>query len=284
MAVEYYANNASSTLSGSITSGSLTLFVASANPFPPSPQYRLQIQSEYLIVDGATGSMLLVRRGMEGSTAVAHASGEAVIHVLTSGSLVALATKTNPFPLGDEIALSQLVWVNQGAASGFQSGPGIVIRGPAATVNLRCLVKALPAASGYTLICPMWFIGPSATVACAGLVLRESGTGKLTTIATLENGTLEIQKWTDPTTFSALYATDASPNWHNYGKPLYQRLQDNGTSRTYSVSQEGTHWKVLHSVGRTDFLTPDQYGFFLNVEGSGNDRLATFFSATITIP
>ena len=93
--IESFANDATTTLSGSITSGATSLVVNSASRFPTSPQFRLIIDSEYLLVQGVTGTTFSVVRGVEGSTAASHSNGASVSQILTSGGLVGVAGSVN---------------------------------------------------------------------------------------------------------------------------------------------------------------------------------------------
>src|SRR5581483_190957 len=95
MSLEVYANNATTTLSGSITSGAVSLVVANAAPFPVTPQFRLGIDSELLLVTSVAGTTFGVVRGIEGTVATTHASGATISHVLTSGGLVGVAGSIN---------------------------------------------------------------------------------------------------------------------------------------------------------------------------------------------
>lgn len=284
MSTEYFANNATSALSGSITSGSPTLTIFDPVRFPATAQFRLLVNSEYMLVTGVTGSVYSITRGIEGSIASGHVSGAVVSHVLTSGGLLALGPRVSPFFLANEIVLSNLTWVNQGTATATQDNLGIGIRGPTSTANLRCLVRALNPTTGYVFTVPVWYLGFGGVVSCGGILLRDSSGTKLTTIALLENGTTEIQKWNSPTSFSALYTSVAAStqSWKNYGKPIYLQIEDDGTTRFYRIGADGFMYYTIFSVSRTDFLTPDQYGYFTNVEGSTGDNLATFYSTTMS--
>src|SRR5438094_10059143 len=91
MAVETFANSASSTLSGDITSGAGSLVVASASTFPLAPQFRLLMDSELMLTTAVNGRTFTVTRGVEGTTAASHASGTVVTQILTSGGLVGVA-------------------------------------------------------------------------------------------------------------------------------------------------------------------------------------------------
>jgi hypothetical protein len=87
---ELFANSAATTLSAAITTTAATsVSVASALGFPVSGNFRIKIDSEILIVTGVAGTTFTVVRGAEGTVAATHASGAAVVHLLTKGGLEA---------------------------------------------------------------------------------------------------------------------------------------------------------------------------------------------------
>src|SRR4051812_31733147 len=89
MAVEQFANNAISTLFTGITSSATTLQVADPNLFPSSPQFRLVVENEIMLVTaintGTSPATFTITRGIEGTSAVAHSAGASVVHRLTAG-------------------------------------------------------------------------------------------------------------------------------------------------------------------------------------------------------
>jgi hypothetical protein len=90
---EQFANNASTTLSGSILSGDSTLTVLSAAGFPSlaAPNvggvFRLLIDSEIVLVTAVSGTTFTVTRAQEGTSAAAHSSGALATHILTAGAV-----------------------------------------------------------------------------------------------------------------------------------------------------------------------------------------------------
>lgn len=71
------ANNAKSTLNGTITSGATTLIVASAATFPAAP-FPLTINNEIVIVTAKSGTTFTVTRGAFGTSAASHSTGATV--------------------------------------------------------------------------------------------------------------------------------------------------------------------------------------------------------------
>lgn len=87
MTTEQFANNASSTLNGAINSSVTSLVVTSATKFSSAPQFRILIDSEYMLVTAVAGTTFTITRGIEGSTAASHSNGATVSQILTAGSL-----------------------------------------------------------------------------------------------------------------------------------------------------------------------------------------------------
>ena len=285
MPVEQYANLATTTLSGAITAGDTTLFVASDGEPPflfPTPEYRVRIDDEFMLVTQKDGLEWTVTREIENSVAAEHVSGAAVDHILTEGSLIALEDRFNPFKRRSPIDLADYTWDNQGTATASGYTGVVVIRqvAVAAGNDLKVLYKSYPGGA-VTITTMMWTQGHGGTLNGGGLFLRQSSDGKLTGIQLAQDNNIFVQKWDSATTFNSVY-TSIAAFWRNFGKPIWLRLRDDGaTTRFYEVSYDGLEWDILHSVGRTDFLTPDQVAIGMNINGSGRDRLATFYDLEI---
>lgn len=100
----------------------------------------------------------------------------------------------------------------------------------------------------------------------AAIILRESSSGKFVAFEFAENSAnypygmvMRATKWTNYSTFSAVYVA-RYPQFGPGGPPNWVRFRDNGTTRYFEYSNNGVDWQILHSVGRTDFCTPDQIG------------------------
>lgn len=87
MATEKVSNIAQSTLNGAINNSVTSLVVASASTFPTSPQFRIKIDDEIILVTGVSGTTFTVTRGAESTTAASHSNGATVTGVLTAGGL-----------------------------------------------------------------------------------------------------------------------------------------------------------------------------------------------------
>jgi Tfp pilus assembly protein PilV len=75
----YAPDTATTTVTGGLTSTDTTLTVAGWSGFPASPEFRVTIGSEVLIVSAGAGTTTwTVERGANGTTPAAHAAGETV--------------------------------------------------------------------------------------------------------------------------------------------------------------------------------------------------------------
>lgn len=154
-------------------------------------------------------------------------------------------------------------WINQGGASVNAGTEGIFLLAPAASgTNLRIRKKAAPS-TPYTvtaIILPALF---GINFTSCGLVFRQSSDGKLIVFNIVHNGewTLNVEKFNSPTSFSASYVSVARFSGAS-GGPVFFRIADNGTNRICSWSADGENWYVVHTVGRTDFLTANEVGFY----------------------
>jgi len=92
-----------------------------------------------------------------------------------------------------------------------------------------------------------------------GLALgwRENTSTEMATILHYQNAFTAVTKWTHANLFSANYvagtAVNPGINWF--------RISDDSTNRKCFFSCDGIVWNLLHTIGRTDFLTPDQLFF-----------------------
>lgn len=160
-------------------------------------------------------------------------------------------------------------WTNQGGASVVTTQGGIYLLAPAnAGASLRIRRKAAPS-TPYTITAAFAASILNLSNQRAGLCFRQSSDGKLVIfylLATNAAFTLQTDKFTNETTGSATYSSIAANAMR--GPVVFLRIADNGTNRICSYSTDGQNWIQIHSVGRTDFLTADQVGFFVSEESN----------------
>ena len=91
--MENFSNNFITTLAAPIGASDVSLQVANATGCPAA-NFRIIIDSEYMLVTNVVGNVFTVTRGIEGSTATAHLLNASVAHILTVGGLKALIEQT----------------------------------------------------------------------------------------------------------------------------------------------------------------------------------------------
>ena len=163
-------------------------------------------------------------------------------------------------------------WVNQGSATIRDDTSSVVLVGAAAgnvSAAVQARVKAAPATPYVITV----YVTPLMTLKAYqqyGLLFRESASGALHALAVIGFGTnpygvlaINSSKLTSPTAGAGDYL---SVQPLAMGAPRWLRIADDGTDRVLSVSADGVDWLVVHTVGRTDFLTTgaNQVGFFVS--------------------
>lgn len=169
------------------------------------------------------------------------------------------------YPMTPPPAVSGFTWVNQGGASAVETNGGIHMSCPSSgSTNIRALVKSAPA-TPYTITAAFLprFFGISAFD--VGLVFRQSGDGKLIVLELNgDNGvpsglSLTSAKLNSPTSWNANYVSIGALHQGLF----WFQISDDGANRIWRFSADGQNWLDLHSVGRTDFLTADEVGFYV---------------------
>lgn len=293
---EQLVNNALSYLNANINAAVTTLDVVDGTVFPSSGNFSIRINNEILKVTARSGNTLTVERATEGTTAASHLKADPVAAIFTKRVLEDY--------LGDNIV--QTTWAARGAATRrgqiwYQTdGPYVAIADGSAWVNrlvnslvepptwfgsgswvnqgtatlttskgfyrlvtptgnVRAFVKSVPAAP-YTLIVAFDCLVSTGE---AGICLRGAG-GNIITYGASVTGEILAKKWDNENSFNSSY----SPDLYNGLRPrTWLKLEDDNTDRILSISIAGADFQPMLTVGRTDFLTPTQIGFFVNGRG-----------------
>src|SRR6059036_897430 len=179
MALESYANApilsspsaAWTTLNGAILAGDTSLIVASVASFPASGQFRILIGDELLLVTAIAGTTFTVTRGIEGTTAAAHADGASIYHTLTAASLLrspgALTTTGDVPYLASTGAPTRLAAGATGTYLRYASG---------LTTAAAIVLGDLPSGVGLTAS-PLSQFAATTSAQLAGVLSDETGTG-----------------------------------------------------------------------------------------------------------
>ncbi len=181
------------------------------------------------------------------------------------------------FPLTLPVS-GDFAWVNQGGASVDVTYGGVHLIAPAASAfNVRLRKKTAPS-TPYTITAAFLLAPISLNYQTVGICFRQSSDGKIHAMG-ISTGTAAVEinsaKYTSATVFSAVYSSRSIAGWSGI---VFLRIADNGTNRICSFSADGQHFTQFHSIGRTDFLTADEVGFFCNDETNVYDLGATLLS------
>lgn len=160
-------------------------------------------------------------------------------------------------PLTQPPALASWTQTNIGTATVADQRGGVLISTPTPVTSMKMLTLAAPA-TPYTLtalmIPTMGTSGQYGMCWSNGTAVVSFGVDVSANIPRFTNF-----KFTNPTTFSASYQTVNMPHM---AQPMYMQISDDGTNRICRFSKDGDDYYQIHSIGRTDFLTPTQVGWY----------------------
>lgn len=168
------------------------------------------------------------------------------------------------YPLTKPPAVSTWTWQNQGTATAVDSQDTIFWTSPVSpgsATNVRALFRALPATPYKITAVIMPALRAVATNMC-GLYLRNATSGLVKGMVLGCSAAwppfLTVAKWNSLTSFNASYGGPPIPQ---IPRPAFLRIEDDGTTITWSYSEDGLNWIVAASTGHTDWVTADTIGF-----------------------
>lgn len=183
------------------------------------------------------------------------------------------------------LADSGFAWINQGGASVSATNGGIKLIAPAgAGNNLRIYKKSAPA-TPYTLTLLMSYEGHNQDFNNAGLILRESATGKVACISAVHYTTAQIsaQRFGSPTGAATQINTkNMVCRHHPY---MYVRFVVDGTNVKYHVSVDGgiTYYEMATELKTVSFTTaPDEYGIYAEANSGTYASALTAWELKVT--
>lgn len=307
MATEKYSNFGTSTLLNSIDGSQTTLVVVSAAFYPTTGNFRLLVDSELMLVTGVVGTTFTVTRGVEGTSAVSHSASAQATAVLTksgfdtilaemqqAGAITALpavekagriyrgtdfpmdfrdtGAAWDPYHLGRKLTLpipGDYAWTHGGGTATdttVANGPTFLkVTSTGSGDKMSLFTKNVPSAP-YSVITTFTPLLTPASISYCGMCLYD-GTKIVLFHLVLATGvlTLRIQKFTNITTFSADYVIQSGLP---FGFPMALRIEDDNTNRICSYSTDGYNFVQIHTIGRTDFLTPTKIGMHIGTNAT----------------
>jgi hypothetical protein len=170
-------------------------------------------------------------------------------------------------PMVAPLAASNWTWVNQGTATvtDYSNSLRLYETGRGVGTQERLLVRSTPATPWTFTVCFMAGLIWNKNYQGYGLCFRQSSDGKIHSFKSLWNTGNEwawySTKWNSATSFSADYSGSALQFAMQPWIPHWMQIKDDGTNRKCLVSTDGYTFVELFTIGRTDFLTANQYGF-----------------------
>lgn len=155
-------------------------------------------------------------------------------------------------------------WVNQGSASYLERYGRGVLRCPAsASSDNHVIDKAIPGGSTWTVQAKMSVTGRDANFWQAGVVIRDSVTGKLFMFGMDGRGPCWV-KWNSPTS----YNSESTHYPWRYGSDFHVQITKNSSSSYDLALGEGASWVTLFTaIDIAGFVgTPDRLGILGNTE------------------
>lgn len=169
---------------------------------------------------------------------------------------------------------ASLSWVNQGAAVLTVNGGALNLFAPAnATSNLRLRTKVTPAAT-FKLRVGLARGHWNVNFAHAGIVVRDSGTGKLVTLGLSQGGGVFVQEYSGPTT--GFVATIFDPPLAGF-VPDYLEIEETITDRIFRVGRLGFTMMTIFSHAVATYLTTNQAGFYVDSNNATYDAFLDVF-------
>lgn len=151
------------------------------------------------------------------------------------------------------LAASNTAMISTVAASTSAALSGATIATP--STPYTCTLGLIPGtySSDYRSVGMIWSDGTKASALQFG-----AASGSATGFA------WGVNKWTDATHYDTGYTTTPTQIFTGYGpgQIVWFQMSDNGTNRIARYSYDGYNFTQIHSVGRTDYLTPTRIGFY----------------------
>lgn len=233
----------------------------------------LFVAAQYIPPGGASGASSITSGALASLPSTPCTNGN---QYLTTNAVYSFFCKSTAWqayfgtlPVTPPVA-ANFTWVNQGSATVTSANGPLVLNGPPnGSSNLRLQVASAPGTAPWNCI---FLIGANVNTSnsnsLSGVVLRESGTGKIQFFGMVGPSTIIINHWSSPTGFVGQDATFAYvPN-----NGMWIKATFDGTNVIWYLSaDQGFTWNQYLSVAATTPFTtaPNQCGTGYDSEGSG---------------
>jgi hypothetical protein len=190
-------------------------------------------------------------------------------------------TAWRPFIFGyrvDEPLSANFAWTNQGSSTITTTNGGILLKVPPNSGDSLRLQQLSTISAPYT--CDIAFMANcyNQNFTDAGLVLYDSSGGKLVTFQTQNSNSngpplsLGTARWNSTTSFNAsenfLNGASTIELFGSVGPLFWMRIYDDNTNRNFYFSMDGIVFNLVFQETRTNFLTPNKIGFFIDMNNT----------------
>lgn len=166
-------------------------------------------------------------------------------------------------------AVGSLSWVNQATSTAITTHGGIYLSNTSVGggENVSALVTSAPA-TPYTFTAFLRGMGGFSNYSMWGLCWRDSGSGSLVLFDCYTGCNLNARKMASPTSFNGDYFTIGTTSQISWSG-VWFRLEDDGVNRNFYYSNNGFDFVKVFNTARTDFITPNQIGIFVDCINAG---------------
>lgn len=296
MPQEQFANDLTggTTLATALTDGTGTsVVVTSAATFPATPNFRIRIESEIMLVTAVSGTTFTVTRGAEGTTGAAHGAGVGVFHIITATSILQPYLRYAKYPAAPayvEPKATDFTLINTTGSPALSQNSvfGMKLTKNAESLNNCTFAAKAVTATPYTVTALIRNATPTPLTSSQifyGLGWIQgttSGTSKseVIDVYTTYNGSDEVQtqyfpSWTSTSTgLSSLVIPTLDELWF--------QITDNGSSRIFKFSADGVNFVTANTVSNTDQFTAGYVGVYLMTRETGVAPVLNIMSYSVT--
>lgn len=280
---EQFANNATTTLDGAIDNSQTSIDVVDGSVFPSTGNFRLIVDSEYMLCTARNTNTLTVVRGIEGSTPAAHIAGTAVSHILTAGGLMSAVSDNSLWVTGPpygNISLSDFTVINgTGVTATEHSGRLSVVKPGHSGESVTLFVVGMPTPP-FTLEMACRFFGYSPEPYIGPVAYNSSTNRFVISAVEYRGGVQQLVTWryASPTTFSGTVRNRAQ----FFGpQPFWLQMVHDGTNLEFNTGCDGENWLPWSSEVDASYVSADSIGFGVANLNASNDAFFNIFSFVV---
>lgn len=281
MRKQQHLNREYSTSIGTLAVGGVSLTVADGSVFPAEGDYTVAIENEIVLVTARATNVLTIVRGVEGTTAVEHATGNYVFPLITSAGInkwasSAILPAQQTLVIPDRIQTSAGVVLTKTDFTESDMSSSTVSDITWGGINIAARIEIFVGTYIRQLTRPE----PSTPYTVTAHVMGGAGCGfssdykrgQMTGIGWKDSGTGELitcgMRMDKEVVWNEHAAWNTATPTINHSTPFrgrydcWMRLTNDGATLTMEVSYDGFNFFTLGSEAVGTFITPDQIFFF----------------------